>query len=80
MEGEHQDNKHEEILERIEQMDARLKETQNSVRRMSKFMYWRLVIILVAILVPTIAIPIFIKVFIDSFFIPEYIEYFQSFF
>ena len=76
---EHTD-KYDEIIERLGQIDARVKETQESMKTMRKFMYWRLIIILLAILIPTIAIPIFIKVFLDSFFVPEYIEYLKSFF
>ena len=69
-----------EIIERLARLEARIEETQKSVTQMRKIMYWRMVILLVAILVPTIAIPIFIKVFVNSYFVPEYIEYFRSFF
>ncbi len=71
------ESEHKEILERLNQIEAQVQMTQTSIRQMRKFMFWRLIILLVAILVPTIALPIFLKIFFHTY-MPGYLETLQT--
>ena len=70
-------SEHKEILERLNQIEAQVQMTQTSLTRMRKFMFWRLVVLLAAILIPTIALPFFFKVFLNTY-LPGYLEGLQA--
>ena len=73
MEQREKDPSHKELLSRLNSIEFQMVETKKSIKKIQKFMYWRLVLVLAAILLPTIAIPIFLKIFLNSY-LPTYIE------
>lgn len=68
MESEHDEKKvQKEILDRLTMIESDLRVTQEAISRIRKFMFWRLIVLLLAILIPSIAIPFFFKSFATSY-------------
>jgi hypothetical protein len=59
--------KEEQIIARLDAIEREVKQTQQSINKMKKFMFWRLIVLIIAILVPAVALPFFINIFLKSY-------------
>lgn len=62
-----------EIIQRLDRIEAQAAKTQESLAKIKKFMFWRLMVLIATILIPIIALP-----FVISFFANTYLAGIES--
>ena len=55
-------------MERLIHIEAQIRATQDSVYRMRRWMFYRFVVIALAILLPVVTLPFFLDTFLSSYF------------
>jgi hypothetical protein len=68
METEHLSHKDVEIvINKLARIESHVAETKVEIHKLRKLMFWRLIIILAAVLISALAIPFFLRNFIQSY-------------
>lgn len=70
MDDELHSKENREIIERLSQIENQVLVTQKELVKLRKFMFWRLIMVLVAIFLPALAIPYFLDDFLTSYLLP----------
>jgi uncharacterized membrane protein (DUF106 family) len=69
MDDELHSREHREIIERLSQIENQVLVTQKELAKLRKFMFWRLIIVLIAVFLPALAIPYFLDTFLTNYFL-----------
>jgi hypothetical protein len=60
-------DKTEQILKQLERIETEVVKTQKALTKLKKYMFWRFLVFLLAIILPVLALPYFISVFYESY-------------
>jgi len=67
MDDEIHSKEHREVIERLSQIEAQVHITHKELIKMRKFMFWRLLLVLIAVFLPALAIPYFLDDFLSKY-------------